>query len=871
MKFKRIMLFIVTLICTFIINIKGVFAFNIKVDKIKVDEVNGNVSYSDTNNTSDIVFSNAGDYITYKITLNNQDDIKYTIDSIKDNNDSEFIKVTYDYDKNIESNSNKDVYVTLKYDKKLVNRESVSISDITVTLNLIDNKGNKSSIDITPNTGDNIIKYIVIFILVLIVLLFSLILIKRRKGKKGLLLLLVLIPSIVLAKDKLTVDIKFSNITIKGEMLPYKISIKDSEGNIVEKILKYGDKIGELPTVSKDGYTFDSYVDQDNNKVDSDTLVTKDIILTPKFNTIKYSIRYNLNGGVATNKDEYTIEDEITLNNPIKEGYTFTGWTGSNGDNLQTRVTIKNETGSKEYTANYSANTNTKYTVVHKFEQLDGTYKEEKEHLEGTTDSSVTPSVVERTGYNIPKAITKTISGDGKTKIEYVYTLKEYELTIQDYEYIEEGNKSGSYKYGQELTLTAKAKENYTFSKWSNNETDNPLTIIITEDMTIKPIYSPIMYTITLNTNGGQPKDDIKMVMPSGTKVTSLPYAYKEDYIFDGWYTGLTDGIKLEVPYILTGDVTYYAHYIDPCNGFSKDSWDTILNNVENQTDYYAVGCKKKIDMDIDNDGTNETYTLRVSNNTIPSECSNDNFSQTACGFVVEFENVITSHTMNDVNSSVGGWRDSDMRTFIKTDIYNALPQHLKNAIMPTKVITGHSVNDENNYITLDNLYLLSLKEVNGNSTGDAGTDYTRVLDYYNISDTAKLRTARLKKLTSSTVNTYWWLRTSSSVMSNGFYLVGNNGTVGGLNDSIASHGISPAFRIGKAKKINTVTLDAGEGTLENKSIDVLERDSIDTLPTPVAPSGKVFDGWYTELTDGIKITEPYTPISNVTLYARYK
>ena len=73
--------------------------------------------------------------------------------------------------------------------------------------------------------------------------------------------------------------------------------------------------------------------------------------------TENYSISYNLDGGsVATpNPTIYTvISPDITLNNPTRDGYFFTGWTGSNGNTPQKNVTIaQGSTGDKSYTANW--------------------------------------------------------------------------------------------------------------------------------------------------------------------------------------------------------------------------------------------------------------------------------------------------------------------------------------------------------------------------------------------------------------------------------------------------------------------------------------------------------------------------------------
>ena len=60
------------------------------------------------------------------------------------------------------------------------------------------------------------------------------------------------------------------------------------------------------------------------------------------------------------------------------------------------------------------------------------------------------------------------------------------------------------------------------------------------------------------------------------------------------------------------------------------------------------------LNIDLDNDGTPEehTYDLRIANKSTPTECSTQGFSQTACGFVLEFVQSVTTHA---VNSSTTG------------------------------------------------------------------------------------------------------------------------------------------------------------------------------------------------------------------------
>ncbi len=80
------------------------------------------------------------------------------------------------------------------------------------------------------------------------------------------------------------------------------------------------------------------------------------ITLYAQWTTVDYDISYELNGGTAENPATYTTEQTITLNNPTKTGYNFTGWSGTDLDGEDDmEVTIPaGSTGNRNYTANWS-------------------------------------------------------------------------------------------------------------------------------------------------------------------------------------------------------------------------------------------------------------------------------------------------------------------------------------------------------------------------------------------------------------------------------------------------------------------------------------------------------------------------------------
>ena len=128
-------------------------------------------------------------------------------------------------------------------------------------------------------------------------------------------------------------------------------------------------------------------------------------------------------------------------------------------------------------------------------------------------------------------------------------------------------------------------------------------------------------------------------------------------------------------------------------NVFASDSWSTIAANVKNgNTSKYDVGDTKAVDL-----GSLGVHTVRIAN---MSTCTNGEKSETACGFVVEFADVITKHNMNSIATNVGGWPASEARTYVNSIILNALPSDLQNAIADTNVISGHgSTAGETNFI----------------------------------------------------------------------------------------------------------------------------------------------------------------------------
>ena len=317
------------------------------------------------------------------------------------------------------------------------------------------------------------------------------------------------------------------------------------------------------------------------------------------------------------------------------------------------------------------------------------------------------------------------------------------------------------------------------------NTYDGSLFLQILEGKNINDVESFHVYSYTDLEDGVIFKDDI---IKAGESATYFLWLYLDE--------STPNDVQNT---FFVGNIDVEGEFVPKVNpvSFSTDSWETIATAVrEGNISKYNVGDTKTIDM-----GTYGTHTLRIANTSTPSECSTSGFSQSACGFVLEFADIITTHKMNNSITSKGGWPASRMYTFVNTDIYNALPSELRNVIIDTATVSGHgSTSGETNFTSTDKLYLLSTAEVwaQGSSSTistDSARNNTRQLDYYNNlgTSTSNYSGAIKKKEASAAI---WWLRSAGSGDNNYFYAVNDRGDWS-RTDANATRGVSPAFRIG--------------------------------------------------------------------------
>ena len=249
---------------------------------------------------------------------------------------------------------------------------------------------------------------------------------------------------------------------------------------------------------------------------------------------------------------------------------------------------------------------------------------------------------------------------------------------------------------------------------------------------------------------------------------------------------------------------------------FEEDGWDKIILSYDNEQldplqEAMENGTLREVQLDMDNDGTPETTSyLRIANLTTPDVCKTQGFSQTACGLVLEFPEIIATHTYTVSQSSsadtsnVGGWGNSLLREYMNTVIYNALPSDIKSRVKDTTVVSGHGSSESANFVTTDKLFLFTLREVWGDTGSnvhlekDTASDYTRQLDYYKAQGvTWDDTTYALVKKKYNGNYYFWWFRSAYATDRQMFNCSEVEGQPAGTYPGVVNGGVSPAFRIG--------------------------------------------------------------------------
>ena len=359
----------------------------------------------------------------------------------------------------------------------------------------------------------------------------------------------------------------------------------DGEGYMEAVVFKCGET-AKLPkcTYEKDGYQFIGWAEESDKNVvvyeDEAEILhnTEDgIALYAVWSPVTYRIVYNANGGYGSMKGEtvtYGESIKLAASAYRRPGYTFHGWS-------------TDKTGGKVYKDQATAKNLLPY--------------------EGTV------TLYARWTEN---DVTITFNPNGGTV----------------------GRTSKVVGYGDTCgTLPTPVRDGYEFKGWFTSKSGKiqytSSTVVDLEgSLTLYARWQAKKITVTLNAAGGKVNGNkSKFSIDTGTGITGLPGAKKENYTFDGWWTDYTGGSKVTAGTTFAKDTQIYAHWKSKSTGkvnvrltirkyagaegciiyyskysdfsnaksvkiqSSKTSLSTMISGLENGTKYYFRARQYKV------------------------------------------------------------------------------------------------------------------------------------------------------------------------------------------------------------------------------------------------------------------------------------
>ena len=330
----------------------------------------------------------------------------------------------------------------------------------------------------------------------------------------------------------------------------------------------------KLPTPERKGYEFIGWIGDGIDGTQPEVIIptgsTGDRTYIAFWRVIRYLIELRQSSGHWMQTFSYTVEEEVELPIPTREGYEFIGWVGEDIIDAQINVTIpRGSTGFRLYAAHWALEN---YTIT-----LDTSGGNALDNIRYTMKSDPiklpTPT---RNGYEfvgwtgegiIMPQLNVTIPTGSTGNKAYTANWKviEYTITLDT----NGGPAVSPIKYTVEdsFTLPYLLRTGYEFVGWTLDGSGmipaTPLIIYYgtTGDLHYKAEWRLAEYTITMDLDGGSGQE--KVVYTMTDEDFELPTPTRNGYEFVGW-TGeriTTPQTSVKIPKGSTGNKAYTANW----------------------------------------------------------------------------------------------------------------------------------------------------------------------------------------------------------------------------------------------------------------------------------------------------------------------
>ena len=320
-------------------------------------------------------------------------------------------------------------------------------------------------------------------------------------------------------------------------------------------------------SIHRDGYTFSGwkwYQGETELTAKPDTMPAANLVAVAQWTAKTYTVTYKIDGQVYGTPEEYTCGTEVTVKNiPTRTGYTFKGWTISDGAISDGKFVMPAK--NVELTGSWNANNNVSYTVHYYKQGTTDKVAEDKTVTGKTFNTEVTETAETVSGYTVEGEPTRKITLDDYDKeIIFYYTANTYTVTWMNGDTLLEKDENVPYNaqpnYGGTMpTKAADSEYTYQFAGWSTTDgAEAGQKVDDLPEVTGNVIYyaaftkTPQTYTVIFDAQGGNwNENEMQMTRTyngSSASVTRPEEPTKSGYLFVAWTYENANGSYEEIP-----------------------------------------------------------------------------------------------------------------------------------------------------------------------------------------------------------------------------------------------------------------------------------------------------------------------------------
>lgn len=334
------------------------------------------------------------------------------------------------------------------------------------------------------------------------------------------------------------------NMNLKAYFIPNKydltlIASPEDYGNVIGGgTYEYGSSV-TIMAKPADGYYFKNWSDGDTSSIKR-VVIKDNMDLTGYFWDGKYHLSLSAmppEGGTVKGSGTYFYWNWVFISATPATGYTFSHWTGNNIEDPKTQNFLVGVKEDMNWTAIFTPIDY--FVTLHASDggsvEGDGVY-----HYGDTATCIATPTI----GYSFDswsdgsKEEQKSFEVTGSVNLEASFVPTKYNVVLTTSSSGGTVKGGGAYYYGDSVTISAIPLEGYSFSKWSDEDTNEVRSFVVTDDLSLSAIFDANVYDVSLRSS---PLDG-GTVSGGGLGVygeeISISATAAEGYEFSGWSDG---------------------------------------------------------------------------------------------------------------------------------------------------------------------------------------------------------------------------------------------------------------------------------------------------------------------------------------------